>query len=43
MAESGARDWVLFWGEDLYRRAESKHFWEKEQERIDLGTGYLIL
>ena len=38
MAESEARDWVLIWVEDLHRRAGSKRFWEKEQERIDLGT-----
>ena len=37
MAESEARDWVLVWVEDLHRRAESKRFWEEEQERIDLG------
>ena len=43
MAESEARDWVLVWVEDLHRRAGSKRFWEKEQERIDLGTCCLIL
>ena len=43
MAESEARDWVLVWAEDLHRRAGSKRFWEKEQERIDLGTCCLIL
>ena len=43
MAESEAKDWVLVWVEDLHRRAGSKRFWEKEQERIDLGTCCLIL
>ena len=42
MAESEARDWVLVWVEGLHRRAGSKRFWEKEQERIDLGTCSLI-
>ena len=36
MAESEVRDWVLVWVEDLHQRAGSKHFWEEEQERIDL-------
>ena len=44
MAESEARDWVfLVWVSDLHLRAGSKRFWEKEQERIDLGTSCLIL
>ena len=43
MAELEARDRVLVWVEDLHRRAGSKRFWEKEQERIDLGTCCLIL
>ena len=38
MAESEARDWVFVLVEDLHRRAESEHFWEEEQERIDLWT-----
>ena len=43
MTESEARDWVLVWVEGLHRRAGSKCFWEKEQERIDLGTSCLVL
>ena len=43
MAESEARDWVLVSVEELHQRAGSKHFWEKEQERINLGTCCLIL
>ena len=43
MAESEARDWVLVWVEDLHRRAGSKRFWKKVQERIDLGKCCLIL
>ena len=43
MAESEARDWVLVRVEDLHGQAESKCFWEEEQERIDLGTRCLIL
>ena len=42
MTESEARD-LLVWVEDLHRRAGSKRFWEKEQERIDLGTSCLVL
>ena len=38
MAESEARYWVLVWVEDLRQRAESKRFWEEEQEQIDLRT-----
>ena len=43
MPELEARDWVLVWVEDLHRRAGSKRFGEKEQERIDLGTYCVIL
>ena len=38
MAESEARDWVIFWVEDLHRLVGSWRFWKEEQERIDLGT-----
>ena len=43
MAESGAKDWVLGWVEDLHLRAESKHFWKEEQEQIDLEMCCLVL
>ena len=41
MPESEAR--VLVWVEDMHQRAESKRFWEEEQQWIDLRTCCLIL
>ena len=43
MAESEARDWVLFWVEDLHQRAGSKQFWEEEQERRDKIAYFLLV
>ena len=43
MAESEVRDWILGWVEHLHLRAGSTHFWEEEQEQIDLEMCCLIL